>query len=177
MEGGDKMVHIYCGDGKGKTTAATGLAIRMAGSGKKVLFVQFFKSDKSSEINILKSIDNIRTLHLEKNYGRYKNMTQEVKQQAYAEYRNLFKRAIETAVNENFDMLVLDEIISAYNYEFVEREELKDFLDKYGQEKEIVMTGRNPAKELIEMSDYVSSIEKLKHPFDKGVKARKGIEF
>lgn len=171
------MIHIYCGDGKGKTTAAVGLTVRMAGSGKKVLFVQFFKSDKSSEISILKSIGNIRTLHLEKNYGRYKNMSQEVRKQAGIEYKDLFKRAIEIAVNENFDMLVLDEIISAYNYEFVERGELIGFLDKYGQEKEIVMTGRNPVSELIEMSDYVSNIEKLKHPFDKGVKARKGIEF
>lgn len=171
------MVHIYCGDGKGKTTAAAGLTVRMSGSGKRVLFVQFFKSDKSSEINILKSIDNIKTLHLEKNYGRYKNMSEEIKYQAKFEYTELLKKAMEITLIEKFDMLVLDEVISAYNYEFVEKEDLKEFLKKYGQKIEIVMTGRNPAEELIEISDYVSKIEKLKHPFDKGIKARKGIEF
>ncbi len=171
------MVHIYCGDGKGKTTAAAGLAVRMAGSGKSVLFVQFFKSDKSSEINILKSIDNIKTLHLGKNYGRYKNMSEEIKYQAKVEYTELLKKAMEITLIEKFDMLVLDEVISAYNYEFVERKELKNFLEKYREKLEIVMTGRNPAEELIEVSDYVSKIEKLKHPFDKGIKARKGIEF
>ena len=177
MEVKNKVVHIYCGDGKGKTTAAVGLSVRMAGSGKSILFVQFFKSDKSSEINILKSINNIKTLHLEKNYGRYKNMSEEVKQQAKTEYKNLLKKAMEITVNENFDMLVLDEVISAYNYEFIDRESLKNFLNEYKEKIEIVMTGRNPVGELVELSDYVSKIEKVKHPFDKGIKARKGIEF
>ena len=76
------LVHIYCGDGKGKTTAATGLAVRMLGKGGKVLFVQFVKNGNSSEIKLLKSLDNLDYLNSEKYFGRFSRLTDEIKAEA-----------------------------------------------------------------------------------------------
>ena len=131
------LIHIYCGDGKGKTSAAIGLAVRAAGSGLKVLFTRFLKNESSGELAILDDISQIKVLHLEKSYGFFKNLSEEKKQEVRETYLQLW-RAIEL---------------------------------------EIVLTGRNPDEKLIELADYVSEIKKVKHPFDQGIYARKGIEY
>lgn len=169
------MIHIYCGDGKGKTTAATGLAVRAAGCGKKVLFVQFFKNGVSSEINFLKKSDNITVLFEPKYYGRVTNMTDREKQECRAAYMKLFSESVQQAEENGADVIIFDEIVSAYNHWFVEKDKLLSFLDR--SKMEIVMTGRNPAKELCERADYITEMKKIKHPFDHGIMARKGIEF
>ena len=167
-------LHIYCGDGKGKTTASIGLAIRAVGSGMKVLFVQFFKNKHSSEISVLESIDHITCLHAEQSFGLYKNMNPQQKMEAKKCYEALLTEAISKSLN--YDMIILDEIISAYSYEMVNQQELTSFLTK-NHHLEIILTGRNPENELVELADYVSEIHKVKHPYDKGKQARKGIEF
>lgn len=168
------LVHIYCGDGKGKTTAAIGLAIRAAGSGMRVLFVQFFKNGNSSEMNAIKLIPNIDCIFAGRFFGMYKTMSKSEKEESITENNLLLSRAISNA--DNYDLIVFDEIISAYNYETIEKATLIDFIKKHSKSCEIVMTGRDPAEDLIDLADYVSEVKKIKHPYDNGIAARRGIE-
>ncbi|MDO4541929.1 MAG: cob(I)yrinic acid a,c-diamide adenosyltransferase [Bacillota bacterium] len=170
------LIHIYTGDGKGKSTAAIGLAIRCAGYGDTVVYTQFLKSGKSSELNIIKEISNIHIVEAEKSFGFLFNASDEEKAEAKEVYSKLLTDAIAKAKETNCRMLVLDEIIATYNYNFLNKDALVDFLKNKPEEMEVVMTGRNPAKELMEMADYISDIKKVKHPYDKGIPARKGIE-
>ena len=90
-------------------------------------------------------------------------------------HMKLFSESVCQAEENGADVIILDEIISAYNHGFVEKDKLLSFLDR--SKMEIVMTGRNPAKELCERADYITEMKKIKHPFDHGIMARKGIEF
>lgn len=169
-------VHIYEGDGKGKTSAGIGLAIRCAGSGKKVLYTQFLKNNTSSELNILEKIENIDLERCEKKFGFIAYMSEEKKEEARAYYREHFRKIVQKVQSGRYGLLVLDEMIASYNHEMVDRWEVLEFLKNRPEDLEVVMTGRNPADELVELADYVSRIQKIKHPFDKGVPARLGIE-
>ena len=169
------MVHIYCGDGKGKTTAAMGLALRMAGAGKRVLIGQFFKNGSSGEIKMLQTIPGVEAIHCRTVPGRYVHMTDPEKEQARRDYTAYLLELLDRG--KNADLLVLDEIISALNRGIVPMEPVVEYLKARGSEKEIVLTGRNPARELVDLADYVTEMRKEKHPFDQGVRARKGIEY
>lgn len=169
------MIHIYCGDGKGKTTAACGLAVRMTGSGMNVLFVHFFKSGTSSEIKALSVFDNIAVIKADKHFGRYSTLDNEKKEEAAGYCNQLLQTAITAA--EGYQAVILDEVISAYNYNMINRGLLLDFLESKAGCTEIVLTGRNPADELVCIADYVTEMKKIKHPYDNGIRARKGIEY
>ena len=169
------LVHIYCGDGKGKTTAAVGLTLRSAGAGNRVVFTQFFKDGSSSEISLLRQIPGISVLHTTTVGGFWKRMTAEQQAQASRDYTELFHIACEMAKNAN--LLVLDEIISACNHGAVPEEALLEFLQNKPEHLEVVLTGRNPSEALLAQADYVTEMKKVKHPFDRGVLARKGIEY
>lgn len=169
-------IHIYCGDGKGKSTAAMGLALRSAGSGEKVLVTQFLKDGTSSELKILRELPGVQVLTCEKKFGFFWNMTEEQKAQAKDAYEELFEKAVKTAVEENVFLLVMDEFIAAYNHGMIDQKKALAFLKERPEGLEVVLTGREPAPELVELADYVSEIQKKKHPFDQGVPARKGIE-
>lgn len=171
------MIHIYCGDGKGKTTAATGLAVRAAGAGMQVLFARFLKNENSGELRILDQIPEIEVLHLEKSYGFYRTLSDSDKAKMTAMYRKLWQNIEEKITNGAYDMLVIDELMAAYNYGILEQESVHRFLENKPEKLEIVMTGRNPSERLMELSDYISEIKKVRHPFDQQVTARKGIEF
>ena len=173
MEG---LIHIYCGDGKGKTTAALGLVLRAAGSGMKVLIGRFLKNDLSSEVNLLNSIDGITLIPCKKQFGFYSKMSPEQKKEAAIYYDSLLKNIISTVINENYDLLILDEVIPAFQYELINQEELIHFLKYKPSQLEVVLTGRDPSADLLSIADYVSNIQKIKHPFDKGIPARTGIE-
>ena len=170
------LIHIYTGTGKGKTTAATGLSIRYAGSGGKVLFTQFLKNDDSSEINILKQIENITFLPSGSYFGFTRSMTPEIEEKARIHYNSLFEKSVNMLVNNNYGMLILDEIIAADNAGLIEHDSLIDFLKNKPYSLEVVLTGRSPSQDLQDMADYISDIVKVKHPFDKGITARTGIE-
>jgi cob(I)alamin adenosyltransferase len=170
------LIHIYTGNGKGKTTAAVGLSIRYAGCGGKVIFSQFLKDNKSSELNILNKIDAIQLVLCDEFFGFYSNMNDETKEIAKNVYSKYLRKIIDITMNRDTQMLVLDEVISAYNYNLIDREFLLDFLRNKPDQLEVIMTGRNPEKELMELADYVSEIVKVKHPYDKGIHARVGIE-
>ena len=170
-------IHIYCGDGKGKTTAAMGLALRAAGSGKKVLVTQFLKDGSSSELKILRELPDIRVITCPRKFGFFWNMTEEQKGEAKSAFEELFEKAVQIAAEEDIFLLVMDELIAAYNHGLLDRERVLAFLKEKPENLEIVLTGRDPAPELVELADYVSEIQKKKHPFDKGLSARKGIEW
>lgn len=169
------FMHLYCGDGKGKTTAAVGLAIRAAGAGKRVVFAQFYKDGSSSEIAVLRSIPGITVLVVPKHYGFFKRMTAQEREQAGWDYTDLMRRAM--AEGEKADLLVLDEAVSACNHGSIPASELCAFLDCRPHGLEIVLTGRNPSQPLLDRADYVTEMKKQKHPFDRGIPARKGVEF
>lgn len=171
------LMHIYCGDGKGKTTAAIGLAVRSAGSGKKVLIARFLKNEHSGELNALEHVPGLEVLHLKKSFGFYKSLSEEEKQKCREMYRELWNTATEKAVSGQFDMLVMDEFMAAYRYGMIEKDTALEFLREKPPGLEVVLTGRDPSEELLELADYVSEIRKVKHPFDRGIVARKGIEY
>ena len=168
------LIHLYCGDGKGKTTAAVGLAVRAAGAGKQVIFTQFFKDGSSSEVESLKLL-GIRTIHAQTVKGFYRAMNEQQRQQARQDYTALFRQVTDAA--KNADLLILDEIVSACNRGVVPETLVTDFLRNKPSALEVVLTGRDPSPALVELADYITEMRKLRHPYDRGVAARKGIEF
>ena len=164
------MIQVYIGEGKGKTTASIGLSIRAAGHGFNVLFMQFLKDDSSGEISVLRSISGIEVIHCPVNYGFTFQMTEDQKKETALEYDKMLDKAIEADVF----LIVLDEAIHALNAGLINREKLERLLHK---NCEIVLTGQNVPEWLSDRADYVSDIQKIKHPYDKGVQARVGIEF
>lgn len=171
------LIHIYCGDGKGKTTCATGLAIRAAGNNMNVLMIRFLKNDNSSELSILNTIERITVIPCEKEFGFFFQMTEEQKREAKKVYSSLLHSAIEQVKNQSFQLLIMDEVMAALKYNLIEESELISFLEQKPYNLEVVLTGRDPSEKLLSIADYVSEIKKLKHPFDQGIQARKGIEF
>lgn len=169
-------IHIYCGDGKGKSTAAMGLTIRAAGSGNKVVLTQFMKSGSSSEFKVLENLPQVKIFKCTKNFGFLWNMSEEKKAEAKQAYTELFEQVAKAAVEEEAFLLVMDEFMSAYNYGMLDKEKALSFLKNKPETLEVVLTGRDPAPELVELADYVSEICKRKHPYDQGIPARKGIE-
>ncbi|SHI99204.1 cob(I)yrinic acid a,c-diamide adenosyltransferase [Parasporobacterium paucivorans] len=170
------LIHIYCGNGKGKTTASIGLCVRAAGSGLRVLVARFLKNNKSGELSILNQIPNVFIMPFDKDYGFTFKMSEETKKEAKIAYTNLLIDSFEKANTEEYDLLIMDEIIATNNHGFVDDELLLGLLRNRHPGLEVVMTGRNPSDALIELADYVSEIKKIKHPFDMGIPARKGIE-
>lgn len=167
------LIHIYTGDGKGKTTACVGLACRAAGAGLKVCFAQFMKKGNSSELQVLKNIPNLTVVSVVNPYGFSWKMTEEEKKALY-EINTM--RVKELIAENDYDMLVLDEIISAYQLDLVDRNAVLELLETKDH-REIVLSGRNPAEELLAKADYISEIKNVRHPYEKGIQARKGIEF
>lgn len=171
------MIHIYCGDGKGKTSSATGLAVRAAGCGKQVLFARFLKNEASGELRILDQIPEIHVIHPEKSYGFYHTLSDGEKREMGQMYARLWNDIVRMAETEDYDVLVMDEFMAAYNYGLIDHDAALQFLREKPEHLEIVLTGRDPDGHLVELADYVSDIRKLKHPFDRGIRAREGIEY
>lgn len=171
------LIHIYCGEGKGKTTAAIGLGIRAVGNGLNVVMCQFLKSEISGEINILKNIRNFKVITNQKKFPFSWLLTDEDKAELKQIHNNIFNKAIGVCKEGKCDLLILDEIISTYNYDLIDKDMVIDFLKNKPENIEIVLTGRKPEIQFIKMSDYITDMSKIKHPYqDKNIKARYGIE-
>ena len=167
------LVHIYCGDGKGKTTAAAGLAARCAGGGGRAAFFQFLKGNTSGErAALIKS--GVDVIDGYENLGKVWTFTDEQVCDMFVWYEDKFKEIREIAVN--YDLLVLDEAIDAVNYGYIRRDTILNFLNEKPAGLEVVLTGRNPERVFLEIADYVTEMRKIKHPYDKGIAARKLIE-
>lgn len=170
------LIHIYCGDGKGKTTASLGLTIRCAGRGGKVLFTQFLKDMETGELASLARIPDITVIR-GKGFKKFTfQMTPEELAEAKKIQTQMFDEIVDTVRKDPPDMLVLDEILVTCSLGLLDEEKVLQFLHTKPEKLEVVMTGRNPSQALIDMADYVSEICKRKHPFDKGIGARVGIE-
>lgn len=170
------LIHIYCGDGKGKTTAAVGLAVRCAGRGNKVLLVQFLKSRDSGELYSLAKLPDIEVMRGKENKKFTFQMNEEEKHALLIEHNKMFEQVLAKIKNGGYSLLILDEVIGALNAKVFEMPKLIEFLRHKPENLEVVLTGRNPAPELVEIADYVSEMRKVKHPMDKGIMAREGIE-
>ncbi len=175
------LVQIYTGDGKGKTTAAFGLALRAAGQGNKVLIYQFLKPpslDIGERFALKLGAVRIRTEMLDVPWNMSESFEDE---KAVAGMQTAISEAIEriaqTAEKRFYDVLILDEIVYCLSKGLAKLEDIKSLIDRKDPSVEIVLTGRGATKELIEMADLVTEMKNIKHPFDKGISARRGIEF
>lgn len=167
-------VHLYCGDGKGKTTCSMGLLVRAAGSGKRVLLYQFMKDNTSSERKIISHIPNITVLPGDEKVIFTFQMTEEEKKQKKAENDAMLDKIFD--MMKDYDMVVLDEAVYAIRNGVLSEERVLKMLDHRPENVEIVLSGQDPSDALIKRADYISEIKKIKHPFEQGVKSRTGIE-
>lgn len=168
------LIHIYYGDGKGKTTAAMGLAVRAAGRGMNVLVYQFMKDNDSGERSIIEQIDQITCMpgaaQIKFSFQMTKEEKAEQKHFCQEKLGEIQKRA------DQYDLVLLDEVICAVRVGFLGEQELINFLEKKPQYTEVVLTGNTPSEKLINMADYVTEMKKIKHPYEQGIRARTGIE-
>lgn len=169
------LVHIYCGDGKGKTTASMGLAVRCSAYGEKVVVAQFLKSGTSGEIEVIKKLDNIEYIGGKPTNKFTFQMNCDEKAQTKQSVQEIFDIATQTAIN-GARMLVLDEIMASISCGFIDEMQVIDFINNKPEQLEVVMTGRNPPESLINIADYVTEMRKIKHPYEEGIPSRTGIE-
>jgi len=151
-------VQVYTGNGKGKTTAAFGLALRAAGAGLKVYIGQFLKKGEYSELNSI---------------NRFKDL---IKVEQFGGKRYRFKKIKEIIFSREYDVVILDEINVALYYRLLSEEDLINLIKNKPSDVELVLTGRYASSQIIKIADLVTEMRKIKHYFSKGVTARKGIE-
>ncbi len=175
------LVQIYTGDGKGKTTAAFGLALRAAGQGNKVLIYQFLKPlsvDIGERFSLQLGAVRIRVEVLDVPWDMAKSFDDKKQvAQAKTAISEALDRIAQTAEKGFYDLLILDEIVFCLSKGLAKLEDIKNVIDKRDPAVEIVLTGRGATEELIAMADLVTEMKNVKHPFDKGIKARRGIEY
>jgi cob(I)alamin adenosyltransferase len=167
-------IQVYTGNGKGKTTAAFGLALRAVGAGKKVFFAQFIKGRTYSEIEAVKKFVPDITI---KQYGLGCFIVEKPTEADIQAARKGLSEVADNLKSEKYDMVVLDEANIALYYQLFSIDEFLDVLKNKNLETEVVVTGRYAPPELIEMADLVTEMKEVKHYYNKGIEARKGIEF
>ena len=166
------MVHLYWGEGKGKTTAAMGLALRALGNGCRVVVVQFLKGADTGEIPLLRQLG--AEVYRGKAGQKFVFQMNDVEKAATRALQNENLRA---ALARPADLLVLDEACAAWELDMVDRQLLEQAVRERPAGQEIVLTGRKPAPWMEELADYSTEMHCWRHPYEKGVKARKGVEF
>lgn len=199
------MIQLYTGDGKGKTTAAVGQAVRAVGSGYRVMFCQFMKGGETGELEVLKELSQVEIYRCEREFPFFNAMTdrdkEEITEIHNAIIRNIICRfdGLNNTGNISVNgsgavglMVVLDEITYPLNWGLIDVSLFKDLVGKMkalyngrsgdsGEESlsriELVLTGREPDRFILENADYITEMKKLRHPFDCGIQARKGIEY
>lgn len=165
-------IHIYTGDGKGKTTAAFGVALRTLLSDKKVFVGQFVKSMKYTETNIMKWSENIEI----EQFGCGCLLQRDKSKKDIIEAKKGMKRCKEIFEKDEYDLVILDEIMIAIALGLLNIEEVEDLINKKPYRTEIILTGRNAPEELIRKADLVTEMKCIKHYYDQGVLSRKGID-
>jgi cob(I)alamin adenosyltransferase len=166
-------VHVYTGNGKGKTTAALGLALRAVGAGLRVYLAQFIKKGDYSEINALKRLSDDVTLE---QFGCGRFTKGKVGDEDIAAARRGLARIKEILSSGEFELVILDEANVAVTHGLITEQELLDIIDLKPEHMELVITGRNAPAGIVNKADLVSEVRAIKHYFQKGVKARIGIE-
>ena len=175
------IVQIYTGDGKGKTTAALGAALRAAGQGNKGLIYQFLKPaslDIGERFALQLGAVRIRVETLDVPWDMSRSLEDE---KAVAKIQDAISEALrritQMAEKRFYDVLVLDEIVFCLSEGLAKIEDVKDLIDKRDSAVEVILTGRGASAELMELADLVTEMKNIKHPIDKGLPARRGIEY
>jgi cob(I)alamin adenosyltransferase len=199
------MIHLYYGSGKGKTTAAIGLALRSLSAGIKVIIVQFLKNKPTGEIEMLEKMSNVTVLRGKCGNHFTKDMSEEERTATKEISDRNFLLAVEacreccddtskkkcTRVRSDSEspyeqpknirmpsvVLILDEACAAYDENLINRKAIEHFISHVPPEAEVIITGREPPCCFLDNADYCTEFRKIRHPFDKGIQARKGIEF
>ncbi|MDY6967318.1 MAG: cob(I)yrinic acid a,c-diamide adenosyltransferase [Spirochaetota bacterium] len=168
-------VQLYTGNGKGKTTAALGLALRAAGTGMKTMIIQFMKGQFYSELDAVKKLDGM--IEIEQ-YGSTKFCMPDHENfdEHYTICRKGYTRAEEVIINNQHSVVILDEIVTALLFTIITIEDIKKLIDIKPQSMELILTGRGAPQELIDMCDLVTEMKEIKHYYTQGVLARTGIE-
>jgi cob(I)alamin adenosyltransferase len=169
------LVHIYTGNGKGKTTAATGVVVRALGQEQKVLLARFLKPEKpeSGEIKLLSQQPNITILTA--GIGIIGKMPE--KDVLVENVVETFNAAKALVMSGEFDLAVFDEINNSMHNGYIETSEVVELISSRPEAMNLILTGRNAPEEVQQRADLVTSMEKVKHPYDAGIPARKGLEF
>ena len=166
-------IHVYTGDGKGKTTAALGLSIRAAGAGLRVFIAQFIKADEYSEIKALKRFADLITVE---QFGLGGFIGGNPSSGDIEAAQKGIERVKDIISSGKYDVVVLDEANIAVKYTLFSEQDLLDIMDAKSKDLELVITGRGASKKVIEKADLVTEMKAVKHYFQKGVEARLGIE-
>lgn len=167
------MIQVYTGSGKGKTTAALGLALRAAGAGLRVYFCQFLKGKYCCELVSLKKLNNIKI----QRFGASSFIRKCPGKKDIALAKKGLAAVKKIIRDKNYDVIVLDEANVALSLNLLPLKEVLEAVKKVPKDKEVIITGRNAPPEILKCADLVSDIKEVKHYFRKGVKARKGIEY
>ncbi|MGQ9544352.1 MAG: cob(I)yrinic acid a,c-diamide adenosyltransferase [Candidatus Bathycorpusculaceae bacterium] len=169
------MVQVYTGNGKGKTSAAFGLALRAIGRGLKVYIIQFIKGGFDyGELYIVNKLPNLKL----KAFGRGKFVMQQPPEKEDVKLaEEAFQLAKEVVESGKYDMVILDEINVALNLKLISLEKVLELVKKKPKHVELILTGRYAPNEIIEAADLVTEMHEVKHPYKKGYQARKGIEY
>jgi cob(I)alamin adenosyltransferase len=166
------LIQIYTGDGKGKTTAALGLAIRATGQGMKVIVIQFIKGVSTGEQHFAAKHHHFDIVQLSVG-DSFTKSTEQLKQEA----QQTLVYAEKEMLSNKYDIVILDEIFVALGKKLISIEQVQDLLDKKPESVELVLTGRNAPKEIIQRADLATEMLMIKHPFNEGVGSRRGIEY
>ena len=169
------MIHIYTGNGKGKTTAAFGLAMRASGQGLKVIIFQFLKPKgfASGEEISAKRIKGLKLVKFNQAHPIFKNKCEGINKTIEED----FEKAKKVVLGGKYDMVVIDEIINAVDQGFIERDSFINLLKSVPKKVELVLTGRGNVSDIEKYADYVTVMADKKHPFKKTTGARRGIEY
>ena len=167
-------IHVYTGDGKGKTTSSLGLAMRAAGAGNRVAIIQFMKGRRYSEIDTAELIPGIEIFQ----HGRDEFVSKEDPEQIDIDLaRKGFEHAREIVNGGEYDMVILDEINVALDFKLLPIDEVMELIRNRPVHVEMVLTGRNAPAQIMEEADLITEMREVKHFYQQGVEARKGIEF
>lgn len=172
------LVQVYTGEGKGKTTAAIGQGIRAYGNGLKVYMLQFLKGGKTGELKTIDELgDNFKIFRFEKPKDFTWNLTDEEKEELRLEIREGYNFVLDVVKENKCDVLIIDEVMAVLSNNFLSVEEVIHIIDNKPETMELILTGRNVPKEIIEKSNLVTEMKCIKHYFSEGVPAREGIEY
>lgn len=176
---GKGLILVNTGNGKGKTTAALGVALRAVGNGLRVLILQFIKGGQSyGELKALSQLDNVEIRPMGKGFIFHKQEQTEEKQRAHQEAaKQAWAMLLEEVHFGNWDLIVMDEINYAVKYGLIDVASVVDMLQQKPEDLHVILTGRDAAPEVIELAHTVTEMQVVKHAYQAGIKAERGIEF
>lgn len=166
-------IHVYTGDGKGKTTSSFGLALRASGAGYRVSIIQFMKGQDYSELKLLKSLPRVSF----KRFGQKTFVIKSGKAEDFEQAKKGFAYAKKVLAGKKYDLVILDEVLVAVFFKLISEKDLIALIKHKPAKTELVLTGRRATPKIMALADYVTEMREIKHPYQKGILAQKGIDF